>query len=183
MALVQHAQPGDLILIRTPGVRFAIARWLARSSYDHIAVVMYDDQTLNIIMPRAIMLRLSSIGKPRNAPIVLRTNWHSAEQREEFIAEMQRLLGAAYDARKALLGIVSTFLRAWLRLRLRLIRQRMSSNKYICTEAILVSLVKTHPGFSAIDGMELDYHALGFATTNDFLRIAEGLPDLLQVVP
>jgi len=182
MALMAPAQPGDLVLVRTKGVSFAIARRLVRSNYDHIAVVMHDDETLNIVRPRTVMLRLSTIGKPQNAPLVLRPNWHSPKQREEFMAEMQRFVGTTYDARKALLGVFVTFLRTWLGLKLCLSRRDASTDKHICTEAILFSLIKTLPDFSAIEGTELDYYALGFATTNDFLRIAERFPNLLAVV-
>lgn len=178
-----HIQPGDLILVKTPGIGFAIARRLVRSDYDHVAVVMHNDNTLNIVMPRAVMLPLSVVSKPQNAPLVLRLNWHTIEQREQFIAEMQRYAGVAYDTRKTLIGIILVFLRAWLRVKFRLEMRDASTRKAICTEAILLSMMKALPDLEVIDGMELDYYLLGFGTTNDFMRIAKQFPNLLAVVP
>lgn len=43
-------------------------------------------------------------------------------------------------------------------------------------------LQKAFPDFEAINHIMLDYHRLGFATTNDFLRMSEHFPHLLRVV-
>jgi len=36
--------------------------------------------------------------------------------------------------------------------------------------------------FYVIKDIKLDYHSIGFATTNDFLRISKHFPGLLQVL-
>jgi hypothetical protein len=41
-------------------------------------------------------------------------------------------------------------------------------------------LIKSLPGFEEIKEIPLDFVTLGFATTNDLLRIARSRPDLLR---
>lgn len=178
-----QTEPGDLILVKTPGIGFALARCLVRSKYDHIAVVLNDDETLNIVVPRAVMLPVAVISKPANAPLVLRPGWEVPEQRENFIAEMRRYTGVAYDTRKALMGILLTLLNTWLGLKVRLRKRDGPITKSICTEAILLALIKAIPSMATIHGMKLDYNVLGFGTTNDFLRVAGQSPHLLRIVP
>jgi len=181
LATLGRAQPGDLILVRTRRTGFAFGRRLTRNHYDHIAVVLHNNETMNIIMPKTVRLPLSTFSKPGNDPLILRPNWRTPEQREKFIAEIQGFMGGTYNLNRTLLGVLLTFLSTWVGIRIRMRKLGNSASKWICTEAIIVSLLKTFPDFKAINGIKLDYHVLGFATTNDFLRISKKFPDLLRI--
>ena len=181
LTVLKLAQPGDLILIKTPGTGFAFGRRITRNHYDHVAVVMHNNETLNIVMPKTIKLPLSVFNKPENAPLILRPNWTTQEQRDEFIKEMQGYLGKTYDVTKTLLGIFLTCLSTWAGIRIRMKKSKDSASKWICTEAILLSLFKTFPDFRVITKMKLGYNILGFATTNDFLRICKRFSNLLRI--
>lgn len=83
--------------------------------------------------------------------------------------------------RRTLLGVSLTTLYTWTGIRMQMGKLGESAPRWICTEAIIVSLLKALPEFEAVNRMELDYHTLGFATTNDFLRIAKRFPDILAI--
>ena len=180
-AVLEMARPGDLLLVKTTGRGYALGRSITRNSYDHIAVVLPDNETLNIIFPRAVILPLSAFRKPQNAPLILRPQWESTEQRDTFIREMQGFVDARYDLTKTFTGIFLTCLCTWLGIRVAMRKRREPPSKWICTEAILASLFKASREFEAIKGMKLDYTILGFATTNDFLRISARFPNLLAI--
>jgi len=180
-AILEIAQPGDLLLVKTTGIGYAFGRRITRNRYDHIAVVLPENETLNIVYPKTVILPLSTLGKPRNTPLILRPNWTTPEQREEFIREMLGFLSVKYDLTKTFVGIFLTCLNTCLGLRVPKRKLRDSASRWICTEAILVSLFRTFPEFEVIKKMKLDYNILGFATTNDFLRISKKFPDLLKL--
>jgi hypothetical protein len=90
-------------------------------------------------------------------------------------------MGGIYNLNRTLLGVLLVFLSTWFGIRIRMKKLGNSASKWICTEAIIISLFKTFPDFEAINGIKLDYHVLGFATTNDFLRISKEFPDLFRV--
>ena len=181
LAILETAQPGDLVLVKTTAIGYAFGRRITRNQYDHIAVVLTEGETLNIIFPKTVKLPLSAFRKPGNAPLILRPNWRTTEQRDEFIREMLGFMDAKYDLTKTFVGIFFTCLNTWLGLRAPKRKLRDSASKWICTEAIVVSLCKVYPEFEVIKSMKLDYNILGFATTNDFLRIAKRYPDLLTI--
>ena len=182
MTILERAQPGDLVLVRTRRVGFAFGRRLTRNRYDHIAVVLHNNETLNIVMPKTVKLPLSTFGKPGNTPLILRPNWNTTEQRDKFLMEMERFIGGTYDTKRALLGSLLTFLNTWVGIRIKINKLTDSASKWICTEAIIISLLKISPDFEVLDRIKLDYHTLGFATTNDFLRISREYPKLLEVI-
>lgn len=181
-AYIAMAQPGDLILVKSRGPIYSVGRRLTGNRYDHIAVLLDKQETLNIVRPRAILLSVRTLFKPRNTPLILRPQWRNARQCEDFVLAMRAFSGIAYDVRKTLRGILYSLLHTWFAIRIPMPKSHISSSRWICTEAIIVTLCLTFPEFKAIDSLTLDYNRLGFATTNDFLRIAGQLPDVLQVV-
>jgi len=44
-------EPGDLILIRTPGRVYNFGRRVARNEFGHVAVVVSGGMTMNIVLP------------------------------------------------------------------------------------------------------------------------------------
>ncbi len=180
--VVRGAQPGDLLLVRTTRFGYRLGRGLTRNIFDHIAVVLPGGNTLNIVHPRAVVLPAHVFAKPGSSPLVLRPRWGGPGQRKAFLKGMHGFLGAPYAFWRTVAGIVVLGLDTWLAVRLPMRKPRPTAPRWICTEAILEGLVRACPDFRAIDRLDLDYNKLGFATTNDFLRIAARLPDLLRCV-
>lgn len=173
---------GDLILVRTSGLAYSLGRRLSRNSYDHVAVVVRAGQTLNIVHPSAVLVPIEHIVKPNRSPLILRPGWDTPSQAIAFVQAMEELRECSYDLRRALKGVVLVMLRTWLGIRLTMSPLRENADRWICTEAILINLQNALPGFREINRLPLDYSDLGFATTNDLLRIASARPDLLRIV-
>ena len=176
------AQPGDLLLVKTPGLLYSFGRRLTRNIYDHIAVVMEDGETLNIVQPRAVVLPVRFFSRAERKPLILRPQWTDPAQSERFVLEMKKFSSGKYNLGKTLVGIATSALYGWLGIRLPMRKPSDSAPKWICTEAIISSLERALPGFEVTSHDKLDYNALGFATTNDFLRVAREHPDLLRVL-
>ncbi len=174
-------EPGDLILIRTPGWGYRFGCALDRQSYDHVAVVVGNGMTINIVRPRARLIPLERLLETRPERMVLRPGWESDSQRDAFVDAMEAFEGRPYDMRRALTGIGLNILHARLALRIKLRRPPPGTEIWVCTEAILENLRSAIPVFREIEHLPLDYYRLGFSTTNDFLSIAELRPDLLHV--
>lgn len=179
-SIVGKLEPGDLILVQTPGWSFSFGRKLTQNPYDHVAVVVNHGQTLNIVQPKAVMVPVEHITEPHRAPLALRPVWGSPEQVPLFIENINTFQDISYDLHHAVMGICLVTLREWLGLSLRVRPLRNGARRCICTEAIIFSLIKSLPGFEEIKEIPLDYVALGFASTNDLLRIARNRPDLLR---
>ncbi len=175
-------EPGDLILIRTPGWGYRLGCTLDRQTYDHVAVVVSDGMTVNIVPPRAKLIPLERLLETRPERLVLRPGWEDESQRAAFVAAMEAFEGRPYDMRRALTGIGLNILHARLGIPVRLRRPPPGTQIWVCTEAILEALRSAIPFFREIQHLPLDYYRLGFSTTNDFLCIAGMRPDLLRHV-
>ncbi len=175
-------QPGDLLLIRTPGRGYAFGRRIGRNRYDHVAVAVGRGMTMNIVSPHARLIPLSRLLATRPDRLVLRPVWQNEAQREAFVSFMEGFDGRPYDMRRALTGIGLNILYAWLAIRIPLHRPQPGTHIWVCTEAILENLRAAIPAFREIEMLPLDYYRLGFSTTNDFMRIAKWRPDLLREI-
>lgn len=176
-------QPGDLLLIKTPGLIYKIGRKLTGNTHDHIAVCLENGNTLNIVNPRAVIIPVDYFLKRQKNPVLLRPKWQNLDQRRYFIREMEQFRGCRYNLAKTFRGIVSTGLYNWLHVRIRMKKTDESASKWICTEAVIQRLCTAYPDFKAVFNIKLDYQYLGFGTTNDFMRITREYPDLIQVIP
>jgi hypothetical protein len=171
--LEERVRPGDLIFVRTRGIVFSLGRKATRNDYDHVAVVTDSGGTLNIVNPRAVTLPVSYFARSASAPLVMRPQWRDEGRVRLFLDHVGRYGDCEYNLRKTILG---TGVRVGMK------KPTDSYEKWICTEAIIAGLVSAQPEFGAIQCMKLDYNRLGFATTNDFFRIARARPDLLRIV-
>ena len=179
---INKLQPGDLLIVKTPGIFYRIGRKLTKNSYDHIAVVLYNNETLNIVLPKAVIRPTIIFTKPNRIPLIMRPKWKNSIQRRIFIEEMEKFKSISYNIRKTIIGVMFSALYSQLGIRLKMKKLDKSSRKWICTEAILICLLKAYSEFKFIERMRLDYNAIGFATTNDFFRISEHFSGLLEVV-
>jgi len=176
--------PGDLLLVRTPRKTFHLGRRLMGSPYDHVSVVVRDDQTLNVVHPRVVRTPLRKMLQPRRAPVLLRPAWPSDEARDRFVEALERLADAPYNLRRGTSLVLRLALRRALGLRFPLSPASLKGPRYICTDTTMLGLSAALPSFEeALRTLPLDYRSLRSATTDDFLRIAELRPDLLRREP
>lgn len=182
ISMIKKIQPGDLLLVRTPGIGYSIGRKLTRNTHDHIAVVLNKGVTLNIVNPITVIRPISIFCKPNRNPLILRPKWRDMEQRKRFVKEIEKFSNSVYNVKKTIFGVFFTSLYGWLGIRMPMKKLDESAKRWICTEAILISLLKTFPEFKVINNIKLDYHSLGFATINDFLRISKHFPELLKTI-
>jgi hypothetical protein len=175
-------RPGDLILVKSPGAPYRLARRLSGNPYDHVAVVASDGRTINIDKPSARLLPVERLLRPALEPRVLRPRFASDQERAGFVASIEALVGAPYDVRRTLSLIERMVERAVLRRARRLPEPDRGQRGWICTDAVLLGLERHMTGFTAIRALPLDWVALGSGTTNDLLAIHRARPDLLAEI-
>lgn len=177
---VDRALPGDLLLARSRGAVYRAGRAFARNRFDHVAVVLDGDRTANLVLGGTVILPLERFRRLETA--LMRPAWADPDQRDAFLRAMQRFADVRYDVAKTFLGMFATALRERTGIAVPLRRPGPGTARWICTEAILDSLGRAMPAFREIEALDLDAVRIGFATTNDFLRIARERPDLLAIV-
>lgn len=175
-------QPGDLILVKSRGRVYELARRFARNPYDHVAVVTAGGRTINIDKPSTRVLPVERLLRESLRPLVLRPRFASEDEQTRFVGELEGLVGAPYDVRRTLQLIERLLERRVLGRARPVPFLGWERRKWICTDAVLLSLERHVTGFSALRSMPLDWTSLGSATTNDLLELARTRPDLLQTV-
>lgn len=179
---MRPTEPGDLILVRSSAKGYGLGRSATGNTYDHIAVVVNDEKTLNVVTPIGRLLPVENLLRPHLRPVVLRPAWRSDSQRAAFVAWMESLEAKPYDVRRTLALIPRLVLKHWLRIAVPFTPLPSPRERWICTDAVFIGL-EAEPEFqTAIRELALDWIALRCATTNDFLRLAEARPDILRRV-
>ncbi len=174
--------PGDILLTQTYGFFYSLWRRLSCTMYDHTAVVLEHNETLNVVYPLTIKLPASHFFRSDKSPIALRPVWKNEKQLEEFLHSMYRLEGTHYNLFRGFFNIsnMMTYYRLGLKVPLKV--PEITSKRWVCTDVILMYLHKIIPEFSNIDKLDLDLFRFGFTSPNDFLRIAYYMPDLLKKI-
>ncbi|MGB9736134.1 MAG: hypothetical protein ACP5JP_07815 [bacterium] len=174
--------PGDILLTQTHGFLYSLWRRLSCTIYDHTAVVLKNDETLNVVYPVAIRLPVSHFSGSGKSPVALRPVWRNENQLQGFLHFIEQLEGTHYNSFRGLFNITNmmTYYRLGLKIPLKV--PELTSKRWVCTDAILIYLYKTIPEFSKIEALDLDLFRFGFTSPNDFLRIAYYMPDLLKSV-
>ena len=177
-----HVEPGDLVLVQSPGRFFGVVRRLGGNPYDHVAVVVDDGLSVNIDKPAARTLPVERLLRESLHPLVLRPRFASEDERTRFVAAIEQLLRAPYDVRRTL-WLVERLLEQRLLGRARpLPPLGWDRERWICTDAVLLGLERHVSGFAALREMPLDWVAIGSGTTNDLLTIHRARPDLLAEI-
>ena len=180
--MLPSPEPGDLILVKSEGPLFALARRLGGNPYDHVAIVSGDRRTINIDKPRVRVLPLDRLLRSPLHPRILRPRFADAEERSRFVGEIERLVRAPYDVRRTLWLVERIFEQRLLGRARPLAPLGSDRRAWICTDAVLLALERHVSGFSALRELPLDWVALGSGTTNDLLEISRRRPDLLAEV-
>ncbi|HEX9102781.1 MAG TPA: hypothetical protein VF997_11280 [Polyangia bacterium] len=175
-------EPGDLILVKSAGIVFGLARRISGNAFDHVAVVASDGSTINIDKPGARLLPAERLLRPSLHPLVLRPRFADAAERVAFVRDIERLVRAPYDVRRTLDLVVSVLLRRFAGVTRRLPPLGWERERWICTDAVLLGLERNAAGFRGLRMMPLDWVALASGTTNDLLEISRLRPDLLAPV-
>ena len=175
-------EPGDLVLVQSPGRFYAATRRLLGNPYDHIAVVVGAGQTLNIDKPRARLLPAARLLRASLHPLVLRPSWPSAAARDAFVAWIEQLAGREYDVARTLRLLGRLALRRVARISRPLARPVPDQPRWICTDAVLLGLERFAGRGAELAALPLDWNELGCGTTNDFLAISAARPELLRRV-
>jgi len=176
-------EPGDLVLVKSPGVVFAAGRLATGNLYDHVGVVVRRGLTVNIDKPGARTLPVDRLLRSALRPRLLRPRWGGPAEREGFVDWIEGLVSAPYDTRRTLQLLPRVLLRRWAGIARPLERADEHTRRWICTDAVLVGLERYAAGFAEIRALPLDWVALRCGTTNDFLVIARERSDLICEVP
>lgn len=180
--LYNKLAPGDILLTQTYGFFYSLWRKLSCTMYDHSAVVLENNETLNIIYPITKKLPASHFFRSDKSPIALRPVWRSEKQLIEFIHSMRQLEGTHYNSFRGIFNISNMVIYHRLGLKISLKVPKITSKRWVCTDAILIYLQEIIPEFSNINKLDLDLFRLGFTSPNDFIRIAYYMPDLIKKV-
>ncbi len=175
-------EPGDIILIQTSGFLYSFWRRLSCSAYDHVAVVLENKETFNILYPVAKKLPASYFFRHGKTPLVLRPSWQNQRQKTDLIQAMEKLEGMHYNSLRGIIGVINMIIYTKLRIKIPMKTPVMSSKTWVCTDATILFLERAVNGFSEIRTLNLDLFKLGYASTNDFIRIACHRPELLKKI-
>ncbi len=175
-------EPGDLVLVKSRGLVFAVGRRVGGNAYDHVGVVVDGGQTVNIDKPRTRLVPAARLVRDELEPLVLRPRWPSSDARAAFVRWIGELAGKDYDVRRTLRLIARLIVKRALRVAWRLPRPRPDAPRWICTDAVLLGLEQFAGARDALRELPLDWNALGCGTTNDLLVISERRPDLLHAL-
>ncbi len=177
-----QTEPGDLILVKSKKVVFAFFRWLAGSPYDHVAVVIEEDKTINIDKPMTGCLMVQRLLQSELEPLVLRPRFNDEQQRASFVRWIASLSSCRYDTRRTLQLLCRLLFRRIFRWAPAMEPPSPKQGERICTDAVLLGLETYMTGFREIQSLPLDWVRLHCGTTNDFLKIANLRRDLLLTI-
>jgi hypothetical protein len=179
---LEALQPGDIVLVRTPGNFYRLIRNTTLSDYDHLAVVMTSTEFLHIGPPTVRLLPTSIIMAEQRCAVAFRPEMTDAE-RKELLATLHCAVGQAYDTGRTyrLIARCHYFLATstWTKMPL------ASNSKHICTDSIIRPILACCPRLAtAVNrvALALDEPLLGSFTLNDVVRLQELLPGLLPEV-
>jgi len=173
-------RPGDLLLVKTPRLAYGFGRWFARHPYDHVGVVASGGQVVNVVKPAAVLTPLSRMLAPVRKPVLMRPSFRSDEGRARFVGALEALVGCQFDMARAWTLLAAVLLKQFSGLRVPLRPPPPADGRWVCSDAVLVHLLKHVAGFEEIRALPLDWNQLRCGTINDFFRIARERPDLLQ---
>ncbi|CAD8062210.1 unnamed protein product [Paramecium sonneborni] len=98
-------QVGDFILTQTDSFLYSLARSVLKIEYDHLLVLIKDDQLLHIGWPKIRIINPLQILSQSSQYIIFRPQYQQGEL-QKFIMYLQTSLSADYDYQKLLKGML-----------------------------------------------------------------------------
>jgi len=170
-------EPGDIVLLRTPGAVYQAFRQFSASEYDHVVVALSrPDQCLHISPPTARRVRTRQLLVDERQPRVLRPRI-SDEEKKRFVQKCESLLGSEYSLYRLYGNIVRTVAEKQFRVGRflpKLSTPTAQDQAWVCTDAILVALLESAPSLkrsAASISPALDIFRTGSASIADLLRL------------
>ncbi|XXQ34106.1 Uncharacterized protein PBTT_04570 [Plasmodiophora brassicae] len=181
-ACVAALQPGDLILVSTPGAFYSFFRSVTRQPYDHIAGVVTADTALHIGPYKARLLPIARFLTPSRHPLVLRPTL-SNEERQNFVSALEGMIGQDYNLVQVFDLIVRLTMQRHFGIHMPAVPQPAGNRSaLICSQALSDALRISSASFGELAGTGSDANALGAASISDFVDFYRQHPDLLQRV-
>ncbi len=178
----KDVQPGDLVLIKTPGLPYKVGRFLMGTTYDHISVVVRNGLTANVVWPQNIYFPAKQLLAPKRKPFVIRPIWENATEQNQFVDWMESLMGQSYNTRRARHLILRLILNKFLAVIHPMKRLEANKEQCLCTDAVFHGLMLSIDSFKPLESYALDWTYLQCASTNDFLALCNLIPHKFQII-
>ena len=174
---LSELEPGDIVLLRTPGVVYQSFRQVSNYSYDHVVVALSrPDHCLHISPPKARRVRTNQLLIEERDPLVLRPQI-AEKERHAFIARCESLLGTDYNLTRLYGTLFRTIAEKQFKVGRFLPRAptpKASDQAWLCTDAVLICLLESSIDIqreSAKFNPPLDFVRTGSASMDDILRL------------
>lgn len=172
-------EPGDIVLLKTPGIVYEGFRKATKYQYDHVLVALRrPDHCLHISPPQARRVRSAQLLIKERDPLVLRPRL-SADESTAFVTLCESLIGKEYSLSRLYSSVLRTVAEKQFRIG-RFLPKAVLPTKQdpssICTDAILVSLLEASPKIrksAQKQAPDLDLFRTGTASVSDFIRLKE----------
>ena len=105
-------QPGDLIVVRTPGTFYHLFRRAAKHSVDHLAIVVENGMFLHVGPPTIRLLPVELLLTPNRRPLVFRPKL-SEEELNQLLRSLKSLIGQQYDTVRVYSFVARLAAHAW----------------------------------------------------------------------
>jgi uncharacterized membrane protein YgcG len=181
-----HVQPGDIILVTTPGPFYSFWRSIAASGHDHAVVVVSETHCMHVGPPRARKLLLKRLLFPKRKPTIFRPKL-TEEELKRFMMDIEWLENSRYNIERAVTLLLKLAFKNKLHVNYGATLRPAGDNtsSWICTDAVMVALCRSSAQIRAAAGAvqpPLDMLAHGSCTLTDVSRLAFSNPELLQHV-
>jgi len=168
--------PGDLVLTQTPGPIHATIRKVAHWRYDHLALIIDDENMLHIAPPHIRLLSSNVLLMKKRNPLVLRVNI-SKEERERIRTQLLKDVGERYDYSTALgLSVRVAALKMFEFGKKEKKEILDESKRYICSDLIAYTFMELSPSFKNVckrNFKKLDISNYQSFSPDDFWRLSE----------
>lgn len=168
--------PGDLVLTQTPGPIHATIRNLAHSRYDHLAIIIDDENMLHVAPPYIRLLSSNILLMKKRNPLVIRVNMTS-EERSNMIKVLLKSIGERYDYARVLGLSVRVFASKMLNMGKKEEKSALDQTKFnICSDLIAYIMMEASPKFRSVvkrHFKELDVSHYESFFPDDFWKLAE----------
>jgi hypothetical protein len=89
-------QPGDIVLVATPGIFYSAMRTFTKHPADHALVVLPEQLVFHVSPGRIRMLPLARILDPIRSPLLIRPAI-STQQNQQLVTLLRTFIGKKYD--------------------------------------------------------------------------------------